>query len=73
MKCLVPISKRWRVSSVRSNDGNKVYIELDRYDNPDTTFDVTASHAVLDPFGRVSHYEVTLQRVHIQNDNTESK
>ena len=73
MKCLVPFSKRWRISSIRSSDGKQVYVELDKYDTPDTIFDVTASHAVLDPFGKVNYYEVTLQRVHIQSDNTTSK
>jgi hypothetical protein len=73
MKCLVPFSKRWRISGIKSSDGHQVYVELDKYDTPDTIFDVTASHAVLDPFGKVSYYEVTLQRVHVQNDNTESK
>lgn len=70
MKCLIPVSKRWRISSIRSSDGKQVYIELDRYENPDTIFDITSSHAVLDPFGKVAYYEVTLQRVHVQNDNT---
>ena len=73
MKCLVPFSKRWRVSGIRSNNGRQVYTEIDKYNNPDTIFDVTASHAVLDPFGNVSYYEITLQRVHIQNDNTDNK
>ena len=70
MKTLIPFSKRWRISGIRSNDGKQVYTEIDKYDNPDTIFDVTASHAVLDPFGKVSYYEVILQRVHIQSDNT---
>lgn len=73
MKCLIPFSKRWRISTIRSSDGKQVYTEVDKYDTPDTVFDVTASHAVLDPFGKVSYYEVTLQRVHVQNDNTTSK
>jgi len=73
MKCLKPISKRSRISGIKSNDGQSVYTEIDRYDNPDTTFDVVGSHAVLDPFGKVSHYEITLQRVRVQNDNTQSK
>ena len=69
MKVIVPMSKRWRVQNVRSNDGKQVYIEIDKIDAPDTIFEVIASHAVLDPFGRISYYEVTLQRVHVQNDN----
>jgi len=73
MKCLIPFSKRWRISGIRSNNGKQIYTEIDKIDNPDTQFDVTASHAVLDPFGNISYYEVTLQRVHIQNDNTLNK
>ena len=73
MKVIVPMSKRWRIHSIRSNDGKQIFFEIDRYDTPDTIFEVTASHAVLDPFGRISYYEVTLQRVHVQNDNTSSK
>jgi hypothetical protein len=73
MKVLVPVSKRWRISRIRSNKGTSIYTEIDQYDAPDTIFDVTASHAVVDPFGNISYYEVTLQRVHIQNDNTASE
>lgn len=73
MKCLIPLSKRWRISTIRSSDGKSVYTEIDRFDNPDTIFEVVGSHAVLDPFGKVSHYEIIIQRVRIQNDNTESK
>jgi hypothetical protein len=73
MKCLSPISKRWRISGIKSSNGQQVYTEIDRYDNPDTIFEVVGSHAVLDPFGKVSHYEITLQRVRVQNDSTESK
>jgi hypothetical protein len=73
MKVLIPMSKRWRISAIRSSDNMPVYTELDKYDNPDTIFDITASHVVLDPFGKISYYEVTLQRVHVQNDNTSSE
>jgi len=73
MQCLTPISKRSRISAIRSNDGQSVYTEIDRYDNPDTTFDVVGSHAVLDPFGKVAYYEITLQRVRVQSDNTTAK
>jgi len=71
MKMMEQVSRRWRVSGIRSNDNKQVYYEFDKIDQPDTIFDVTASHAVLDPFGRVAYYEVTLQRVQIQNDNTQ--
>ena len=71
IKCLELLSKRWRISNVRSSDGQQVFLEIDRINQPDTIFEVTSSHAVLDPFGRVSYYEAIVQRVHIQdNDKT---
>lgn len=70
MKMLEQVSKRWRVSRIRSNDNKQVYYEFDKLDQPDTIFDIMASHAVLDPFGRISYYEVTLKRAEIQNDIT---
>lgn len=73
MKCLIPFSRRWRISSIKSSDGQQVFFEMDKYDNPDTIFDVSSSHAVLDPFGKISYYEVTLKRVNVQNDNNSTK
>jgi len=71
VKCLELLSKRWRVSSIRSSDGQQVFVEIDKYDMPDTIFEVSASHAVLDPFGKLSYYEATLHRVPVQdNDKT---
>ena len=70
IKCNLLLSKRWRIQNIRSSDNKPVYVEIDRLDQPDTIFEVVQSHAVLDPFGKISYYEVTLQRVHVQNDNT---
>ena len=71
MKCLIPISKRFRITGIRSNIGEKVYLELDRIDAPDTIFEVVSSHTVLDPFGNISYYTVVLQRVSVQNDTNQ--
>lgn len=71
MKSPELMSKRWRVSAIRSNDGKQVFVEFDKIDQPDTIFEVIASHAVLDPFGKISYYETVLQRVSVQdNDKT---
>jgi hypothetical protein len=71
MKCTELLSKRWRINFIKSSDGLPVFVEIDRYGNPDSVFEVIASHAVLDPFGKVSYYEATLKRVPIQtNDKT---
>jgi hypothetical protein len=74
MKTLELLSKRWRVATIRSSDGQQVFIEIDKIDQPDTIFEVTSSHAVLDPFGKVSYYETTIHRVKVQdNDKTINK
>jgi len=69
-KGLELMSKRWRIENIRSNDGQKVYIEVDKIDQPDTKFEVTASHAVLDPFGKISYYETIVTRVQVQDDDS---
>jgi len=71
IKTLELLSKRSRLSQIRSSDGHQIFVEVDRYSQPDSIFEVFSSHAVLDPFGRVSYYEATLQRVPVQdNDKT---
>lgn len=71
VKSLELLSKRWRLTAVRSSDNSPVFIEIDRYDQPDSIFEVFSSHPVLDPFGKVSYFEATLQRVPVQdNDKT---
>jgi hypothetical protein len=71
LKGLELLSKRWRIESIRSSDGQQVFLEIDKYDKPDTIFEVTSSHAVLDPFGKISYFESNLVRVSVQdNDQT---
>jgi len=71
IKCNELLSKRWRITNIRSNDNKPVFVEIDRYDSPDTIFEVTSSHATLDPFGKVSYFEAVLLRVQVQdNDKT---
>jgi len=68
VKCLELLSKRWRLNYIKSSDNKQVFVEIDRYGNPDSVFEVSASHAVLDPFGKVSYYEATVHRVPIQDN-----
>jgi hypothetical protein len=72
MKSPINLSKRWRVTAVRSNNGEVIYKEIDRYGNPDMIFEVTASHAEIDPLGKISYYEITLKRVPIQKNDTDN-
>lgn len=72
MKTLVPMSRRWRVSAVKSNDNYSIYREIDRYGEPDMIFEVTATHAEIDPLGKVSYYETILKRVQVQNNDTDN-
>lgn len=69
IKCLDQLSKRWRVTAIMSSDGKSVYKEIDKYDSPDMIFEVTSSHAVLDPFGVISYHEAMLQRVVVQDND----
>lgn len=74
MKTLELLSKRSRIIAIKSSDGQQVFIEIDKIDQPDTIFEVTSSHAVLDPFGKISYYESTIHRVKVQdNDKTINK
>jgi hypothetical protein len=71
IKCNELLSKRWRIGNIRSSDNKQVFVEIDKIDQPDTIFEVTSSHATLDPFGRVAYYEAVLLRVQVQdNDQT---
>ena len=70
MKSPVQLSRRSRISNIRDNSGSIIYVEFDIYDQPAMIFEVTSSHAEIDPLGYVSYYETTLQRVLIQYDDT---
>ena len=73
MKSPILISRRSRISSIKGSDGKIIYQEFDRYGQPDMIFEITASHAEIDPFGKIAYYETTLQRVMVQyNDATSS-
>jgi hypothetical protein len=63
------MSKRWRIQNIRSNDNKQVFVEIDKYDAPDTIFEVISSHGVLDPFGKISHYVSNLLRTELQDDS----
>jgi len=69
MYCFELLSKRWRIENIRSSDGKKVFIEIDRISNPDTKFEITSSHALLDPFGKIAYYEAVLLRTELQDDS----
>ena len=72
LKALQLLSKRWRIENIRSSDNKQVFVEVDKIDQPDTKFEVTSAHAVLDPFGKVSYYEAIVQRVQVQDDDPTS-
>ena len=69
LKGLELLSKRWRIQNIRTSDRKKVFIEIDKTGQPDTIFEVTASHAVLDPFGKITYYEAVLLRTELQDDS----
>lgn len=69
IKCTELLSKRWRVENVRSSDNKSIFVEIDRLGEPDTIFEVTSSHATLDPFGKIAYYEAVLLRVQVQDND----
>jgi len=69
MYCFELISKRWRIENIRTSNNAPVFIEIDKINNPDTKFEVTASHAILDPFGKIAYYEAVLLRTELQDDS----
>jgi hypothetical protein len=69
MYCFELISKRWRIENIRTSNNAPIFIEIDKINNPDTKFEVTASHAILDPFGKIAYYEAVLLRTELQDDS----
>lgn len=66
----IRLSKRWRVSGIKAANGQYIYVEPDLYSMPSTVFEVMACHPMVDPFGKLSHYDVILERSLVQlNDN----
>ena len=64
------LSKRWRISNIVASNGELIYKEFDLYSQPATVFEVVSCHPMTDPFGRLSHFDVTLERVNIQNNDS---
>jgi hypothetical protein len=69
-KFISQLSKRWRITNIRSSDNQIIFNQNDLNSNPPTIFEVFSCHPMTDPFGRLSHYDVTLERVNVQNNDT---
>jgi hypothetical protein len=69
MYCFELLSKRWRVENIRTSENRPIFIEIDKINTPDTKFEVTASHAIMDPFGKIAYYEAVLLRNELQDDS----
>lgn len=63
------LSKRWRVSGIKNNKRINLYQELDRISEPDTIFEVYASHPIFDVFGNINYYENHLKRTQVQSND----
>jgi len=63
----INISKRDRVTNIRSKRGNDVlWREEEMDDSPPTVFDVMGIQPVIDPFGRLVEQIVLMQRASVQ-------
>lgn len=70
MQSPILLSKRWRISGIKTSDGEQLFIEQDVIGHPDTVFEIISNHPVIDPLGKISYYEVNLRRAVIQNNDT---
>lgn len=70
MQSPVLLSKRWRVQNIKTSRGESVFVENDVWGDPDTIFEIVSNHPVLDPFGKISYYEINLRRAVIQSNDT---
>jgi hypothetical protein len=69
LQCTVRLSKRFRVTGIKTSDGESAFVEADTMSLSDTIFDVISTHPVLDPFGKISYYEINLRRAQVQNND----
>lgn len=69
LKTVEPIPRRCRISYIRDNDGKSIFSELDKISEDPTNFEVATSHAITDPFGRISYYETILRRAVVQEND----
>lgn len=65
-----PLSKRTRVSGIRSSNNEIIYAEMETYSQTPTIYEIVSCHPMLDPFGRLSHYDVIMERVLVQNNDS---
>lgn len=72
MQSPIKLSKRWRITNIKSSDNENVFVEPDKINFASTIFDVNSMHPVLDPFGKVAYYEITLKRTQVQNNDIAS-
>jgi hypothetical protein len=69
MQSPIKLSKRWRITNIKSSDHENVFVEPDKINFANTIFDVHAMHPVLDPFGKIAYYEIDLRRAQVQNND----
>lgn len=69
MHTIEPLSKRWRISGIKNNQQQRLYVELDRVSKPDTIFGVYSSHPIFDVYGNVQYYENHIKRVTVQEND----
>lgn len=65
----IRLSKRWRISNIKSSSGESIFLEPDRIELQDTIFDIVSNHPVLDPFGKIAYYAINLRRAQVQNND----
>ena len=69
LKTSSKISSRKKVTNIRSASDQVVLFTENKIDESPTIYDVEASVAVFDPFGKIVYYETLLYRSDVQDGN----
>lgn len=63
----IRLSKTQRITNIRNQENEYIWIEQDSYTQDPTVFDVLGCIPVMDPFGSIISYNVTAKRSEVQS------
>lgn len=67
MSCGIQLPHNVKITNIVSKvDGSHLFVETELAGNPDTWFNANGSSPIIDPFGKVQEYEITIHRAEVQ-------
>jgi hypothetical protein len=68
MSCGLLLPHTVRITNIVSKiDGAHLFTEPELAGNPDTWFNANGSSPIIDPFGKIEEYEITIHRAEVQS------